>query len=724
MKYFFIIFISINAFSFSQKKNSVKTTDSISYYNNLRDSNVIKNKYKDALLYTQKAINFCKNNKDIKSQANQTFFLGKLYYDIKKYDDAIKSFNSSIAISKDFVPSSIQAMSYYYLGMCYMKKRNFDNAQICFDKSQKLHNALNINYTTDLINLQKGLIYKAKGKDNLASTILKAIIAKPVSPENLDTKTEALYHIGTIEMSRNRNNLALNYFNKALDLNAKNKNLDQKLEILMALSTIHEKMLDKNNAYTYLKQHSNLKERILLLDNEKLGVNDYEKFKESEKIKEIKQINEETKQQEKAGKFSKLISILAIALISILSLLSLALYKNNIIRTQSNQLLEEKNKELIIAKEKVEKASNARSEFLSTVSHELRTPLNAINGIAHLLLEEKPKKSQMNYLTSLKFSGEYLTAFINDILEIQKIDSNKIEIENIDFNLKKLFQNIQNSLKELAIINNNNFELQLDSNIPDNLIGDPTKLSQIMMNLINNALKFTKNGKVQLITKLVTIENSLATIYFEVKDSGIGIPEDKLDAVFNSFSQGSVDINRKYGGTGLGLTIVKKLTEILGGTIKVESTVGKGSSFSLELQFKEGSKIVKKEKKPKIYDYSMLTNKKILLVEDNKINQMVSKKMLKNKGILCEIIDNGEEAVEIARNNKFDMILMDIHLPGINGTVATQLIREFDKTTPIIALTAISLNENREMLLSYGMNDVITKPFNPEDFYEGIAKYI
>ena len=724
MKYFFIIFISINAFSFSQKKNSVKTTDSISYYNNLRDSNVIKNKYKDALLYTQKAINFCKNNKDIKSQANQTFFLGKLYYDIKKYDDAIKSFNSSIAISKDFVPSSIQAMSYYYLGMCYMKKRNFDNAQICFDKSQKLHNALNINYTTDLINLQKGLIYKAKGKDNLASTILKAIIAKPISPENLDTKTEALYHIGTIEMSRNRNNLALNYFNKALDLNAKNKNLDQKLEILMALSTIHEKMLDKNNAYTYLKQHSNLKERILLLDNEKLGVNDYEKFKESEKIKEIKQINEETKQQEKAGKFSKLISILAIALISILSLLSLALYKNNIIRTQSNQLLEEKNKELIIAKEKVEKASNARSEFLSTVSHELRTPLNAINGIAHLLLEEKPKKSQMNYLTSLKFSGEYLTTFINDILEIQKIDSNKIEIENIDFNLKKLFQNIQNSLKELAIINNNNFELQLDSNIPDNLIGDPTKLSQIMMNLINNALKFTKNGKVELITKLVTIENSITTIYFEVKDSGIGIPEDKLDAVFNSFSQGSVDINRKYGGTGLGLTIVKKLTEILGGTIKVESTVGKGSSFSLELQFKEGSKIVKKEKKPKIYDYSMLTNKKILLVEDNKINQMVSKKMLKNKGILCEIIDNGEEAVEIARNNKFDMILMDIHLPGINGTVATQLIREFDKTTPIIALTAISLNENREMLLSYGMNDVITKPFNPEDFYEGIAKYI
>ena len=724
MKYFLVIFILISTFSFAQKKKLVKKVDSIAYYGNLRDSNVKENKYKDALLYTQKAINFSKNTNDLKSQGNQTFFLGKLYYDLKKYDDAIKSFNTSISISKNFIPSSIHASTYYYLGMCYMNKRSFDNAQICFDEAQKLYETLEITHTADLINLQKGIIYKSKGQDVLASTILKAIIAKPDSTLILDTKTEALYQIGIIEMAQNRNNLALNYFNKALNLNAKNKNIEQKSAILLALSTVYEKMLDKNNAYTYLKQHSNLKENISLLDNEKLGIDDYEKFKESERIKEIKQINEETKQQEKASKFSKLISILAIALISILSLLSLALYKNNIIRTQSNQLLEEKNKELIIAKEKVEKASNARSEFLSTVSHELRTPLNAINGIAHLLLEEKPKKSQMNYLTSLKFSGDYLTTFINDILEIQKIDSNKIEIENIDFNLKKLFENIQNSLKELASTNNNAFELHIDSSIPDNLIGDPTKLSQIIMNLINNALKFTKNGKVQLITKLISLEDTVATIYFEVKDNGIGIPEDKLESVFNSFSQGSVDINRKYGGTGLGLTIVKKLTEILGGKITVLSTVGKGSSFSLELQFKEGSKSFTKEKKPKTYDDSILINKKILVVEDNKINQMVSKKMLKNKGILCEIIDNGEDAVEIARNNKFDMILMDVHLPGINGTIATQQIRKFDKTTPIIALTAISLNENREMLLSYGMNDVITKPFVPEDFYEGIAKYI
>ncbi|MDI1304227.1 MAG: response regulator, partial [bacterium] len=175
---------------------------------------------------------------------------------------------------------------------------------------------------------------------------------------------------------------------------------------------------------------------------------------------------------------------------------------------------------------------------------------------------------------------------------------------------------------------------------------------------------------------------------------------------------------------GLGLTIVKKIIKTLGGHITLTSVVGKGSSFSFELEFNIGSELLKVEDITKTYDDSVLMNKKILLVEDNKINQMISAKMLKNKGIICDIIDNGEEAIETARNNKFDLILMDVHLPGINGTVATEQIRKFDLETPIIALTAISLDENREMLLSFGMNDVITKPFIPEEFYSTIANYV
>ena len=724
MKYFFVFIFFCGSFLYSQ---TPEKTDSLSYYSNLTAANIKSDKYQQALFFTQKAINYSKIIRNVQAQADQTFKLGKLYFDVKKYNDAIKTLQKSIAFYKKLEPNLNFAYSNYYLGVSYIEKRNFKDAEIYFNNTKSIIDNLKSSDTVQINNLlylQKGILNKSKGNSNLASAIFKTIIAKPDNGAISNTRTEALYQIGIIEASKKKYNLALNYLNKALEHSTKNNNSDQKSNVLLALSSVYEKMLDKNNAYSYLKQHLNLKESISILNNERLGIDDYNEFKKSERLKEIIQVGNHNKQQQKANKFSKLISILAIALISILSLLSLSLYKNNIIRTQSNLMLKEKNKELEIAKDKAEKASNARSEFLSTVSHELRTPLNAINGIAHLLLEENPKRSQMKYLNSLKFSGDYLTKFINEILEINKIDSNKIEIEYINFNLKQLLGGIQNSLKEIAAVRNNKFSLEIDNSIPDYLIGDPTKLSQIILNLINNALKFTKNGSVNVIAKLKSLEAEHATLYFEVNDTGIGIPEDKLKSVFDSFSQGSIEVNRKYGGTGLGLTIVKKLIKTLGGHIRLKSIVGEGSAFSFELKFKIGSQILKAEKKFKAYDDSLLVNKKILLVEDNKINQMISAKMLENKGIICHIIDNGEEAIETARNNKFDLILMDVHLPGINGTLATEQIRKFDQKTPIIALTAISLDENREMLLSFGMNDVITKPFVPEEFYSVIANYV
>ena len=721
MKYFFVYILFFNLLLYSQPKEKI---DSIAYYSSLSNTNIKDNNYKDALFHTRKAILYAEKNKNIQDQASQHFTLGKLYYDLKKYDDAIESLLKSSNLYATLKPSSNQANIYYYIGLCYMAEHDFDNAALHFDKTKSIYTKLKIPDIAELLTLQEGLMYKSQNKLDLALSVFKTIIAKPDHPILADTKAEALYQMGSLEALKNRNNLALSYLNKALDLNSKTENLEQKSNILLALSTIHEKTLDKNNAYSYLKQHLNLKERIEILNNKRLDIDDYTKFRESERLKEIIQADNKNKELQKASRFSKLISILAIALISILSLLSLSLYKNNIIRNQSNLLLQEKNKELEIAKNKAEKASKARAEFLSTVSHELRTPLNAINGITHLLLQENPRETQMDYLTSLKFSGDYLTKFINEILEINKIESHKVQIEHSSFNLKKLLKNIQNSLKELALVNDNRFIFEIDPAIPDYLIGDSTKLSQIILNLINNALKFTKNGVVTVIAKLDTRTDKKATIYFEITDTGIGIPEDQLHSVFDSFSQGSIEVNRKYGGTGLGLTIVKKLTKILGGQIKLKSTVGKGSTFSFHLLFEISTQPSRIEIKPKADDQAKLLNKKILLVEDNKINQMISKKMLERKGITCITIDCGEEAIEAARNNKFDLILMDVHLPGMNGTVATQEIRLFDTVTPIIALTAISLDENRDMLLSFGMNDVITKPFIPEEFYTVIAEYI
>jgi signal transduction histidine kinase/CheY-like chemotaxis protein len=723
MKYFLLLFIFSHSLLYSQKRTKV---DSVAYYSNLVAQNINNNKYKDVLFYTQKSIDFCKKNNKKEAEAIQTYKLGRIYFDLKLHNDAIEILNKSILLFNTFTnkPNKKVADAYYFIGLSYIAKKNYALAETSITKSEEIRKKLGIRNKVNLINLQKGILSKIRGNTTLASTTFNTIIAQPENKVTTNTRAETLYQIGTIEASAKRYNLALNYFNRALELNKKTQNLDQKSNILLAISSIYDKMLDKTTAYTYLKQHLNLKESITLDNDEKLGINDYEIFKETQRLKENSRIEKENKEKEKSDKFTKLISILAIAIISILSLLSLSLYKNNIIRNQTNLLLKEKNNELIIAKNKAEEASKARSEFLSTVSHELRTPLNAINGITHLLLEENPKKSQMHYLSSLKFSGNYLTTFINDILEINKIESNKLEIEHINFNLKQLLGDIQNSLKEIATINNNKFVLKIDSAVPENLIGDPTKLSQIFMNLINNALKFTNNGTVSVIAKLRSYQNDNAIIYFQIIDTGIGIPEDKLKTVFESFSQGSVEINRKFGGTGLGLTIVKKLVRILGGRIRLKSMVGQGSTFSFELNFKVDSKPIQIKSRIENYDPEIFKNKKILVVEDNKINQMITQKMLVNKEIECTILDNGEEAIQILKDNAFDLVLMDVHLLGINGTIATQQIREFDTTTPIIALTAISLDENREMLLSFGMTDVITKPFVPEDFYAIIAQNI
>ncbi|MES2411397.1 MAG: ATP-binding protein [Bacteroidota bacterium] len=713
----FFLFIPI---AFFGQKKSLEKVDSTAYYIQLANFNKKTNNYKSALAFSQQAYNYAKLHNNIKGKADALFFLGTTYFELKKFNDALESFTNSANIYNQLIPSTDYAFCYYNIGLCYMSLEEFDKAEDNFDKAESIYKLLKID-ASPFMNLQKGILYKNKGKTELASKLFNEIISKDDSKDIFKTKAESLYQLGSIEQKLDHYNLSVNYLNRALILSTKDKNLDQKTKILLDLSKSYEKLLDLKKAHIYLKEHLELKDSLSHLYNKKLNVNDYVSFKESERIKAIAQMTKENETQQKTNKFAKLISILAIALITILSLLSLSLYKNNIIRTQSNNTLKEKNFELQIAKDNAEKASKARAEFLSTVSHELRTPLNAINGITHLLIEDNPKENQVHYLNSLKFSGNYLLTFINEILEINRIDSNNIEIEYIDFNIKQLLLDIQNTMHEIASKNNNKFILEIDPEVPEMLLGDPTKLSQIFINLINNALKFTKNGEVKVTAKVVETGDDYSRINFAVSDTGIGIPEDKQETIFESFSQGSIEINRKYGGTGLGLTIVKKVVDLLGGEINLVSEVGVGTTFDFELNLQHGSKEIAVEKE-KMYSDDILIGKKILVVEDNKINQMVTKKMLEKKEIICQIIDNGEEAVEmLSKENDFDLVLMDVHLPGINGTIATQKIREYDTEKPIIALTAISLNENREMLMSFGMTDVITKPFDPENFYKIIA---
>lgn len=693
--------------------------DSTAYYLDIAEYNKSINNYKQALMFSQKAMDYSKSTDDLQGEAKSALTIGDLYLDLQKVNDSEQALDYSISLYKKLPLSADVAFAYYKLALANIFKNDFVRAEKNFKSAEKIYDSLGISAATPLLNLQKAIIYYRSGNSVSAVPIFQRLKADDNENDAL-IKAEALYYLGLIEFEQKRSNMALNFTTRALRIVEGSNKVELRSKIYKLLGRIYEKLADQNKSFTFLKMHLSLQDSIQDAIFKRINNADYSSFMESERLRSIEQLNKEVLQREKTGKFSKLITLLGIALISILSLLSLSLYKNNIMRNQSNILLKEKNRELELEKERAEKASKARSEFLSTVSHELRTPLNAINGITHLLLKEKPKESQLHYLNSLKFSGDYLLTFINEILEVNRIESSSVQVEAINFNLKKLLLDIQNSQKEQALKNNIDYKIEIDDNIPSVLVGDPTKLSQVFLNLINNALKFTQNGKVNVIARQLAIDDEKSTIHFEVVDTGIGIPEDKLETVFDSFSQGSIEINRKYGGTGLGLNIVKKLIQILGGDIKVESKIGQGSKFSFDLTMAISKATPVEEVLD--YDQAVFINKKVLLIEDNKINQMITKKMLENKQMICEIIDNGEEAIEAVKNNYYDLVLMDIHLPGINGTIATQNIRTFDTKTRIIALTAISLNENRESLMSFGMNDVLTKPFDPENFYRVIAE--
>lgn len=723
---FALLFLTSLSYSQSLYKENTKINDSVDYFLEVALFNKDdKKSYNKAILYSEKAIEYANKNNLPDKLAECYLVLGSVYFDLNKIDSAIENYIRSINYYNKKEKSANLALAYYNLGSSYLAKNKSDLSEIYFNKSAQIYTELNFTDAIELINLQKGIIKKNKNNFSDAELIFQKIVTEISNEDFIDTKVEALFQLGQIAFLKKEYKESILYFEKALKTNKEgNKNIQLEIKILKELSVLYKstKQFEKSNYF--LEKYALILDSLCNKFNNIISENTFNEIKFDKQLQTIEQLDKEKKSQQRTLRFSKLISILSIALISILSLLSLSLYKNNKIRISTNKLLKNKNKELIAQKEKVEMASKARSKFLATVSHELRTPLNAINGITYLLLQEKPKASQLQYLKSLEFSGNYLLNFINDILEINRLESNKVLVEKINFNITELVENIKTSFNEFINENNIDFHIKIDKSINYNLIGDPTKLSQVLINLVNNAIKFSKNGKVWITINKTFETNDEVILYFEIKDNGIGIPLDKQDTIFDSFSQGSVEINRTFGGTGLGLSIVKKILEIMNSKISLSSDGKNGSTFSFSLNFKKANNtstnISINESKTEI-DTS---NKKILLVEDNKINQMITKKMLEKKDIFCEIIDNGEEAIEHMKTNSYDLILMDVHLPGINGTEATAEIRKFNTETPIIALTAISLDENREMLLSYGMNEVITKPFMPEKFFEIVTEYL
>ena len=381
-------------------------------------------------------------------------------------------------------------------------------------------------------------------------------------------------------------------------------------------------------------------------------------------------------------------------------------------------------KELIKAKEEAERLVKVKEEFLGMVSHELRTPLNAVIGMSHLLLQESPRQDQVPNLSSLKVSAEYLLSLINDILDFSKIEAGKITIDNATFNFINFVHSVEQTFFYLAEEKNIQFNCKIPSEIPASLVGDPVRLNQILFNLLSNAIKFTDAGVVELEIEILQQDEDKIDLNFIVRDTGIGIPPEKLNSIFDRFEQVNPHSSlSKRGGTGLGLAITKSLIDMMEGKIKVESTENIGSAFTVQLTLAVSNQT---EVKPipvesESFDLSQIN---LLLVEDNKINQMVAIKFLKKWKIQYKVVENGRLAYALAKKYKFNLILMDLQMPEMDGYESTRLIRQLKgyEKTPILALTAASLDA-KDDVFSCGMSDFIIKPFNPVELYSKIKKH-
>jgi len=692
----------------------------------------------------------------------------------QNYDEAVIKFNEASKLLFFLDDNSLKIEVYWSNAELHYSIQNYKKASLEIKKTLSLLKKTNNNKKLAEANALYGSILTQLGNYKDAEFYLKEADKTFTQLEDERNKAKILLAMGVLELKKENYSTALNYFDAAipifnsfkityeeafsqlykaealLNLNNDEANNNHIAQANLALERAI-KIIESNN-FPKLKIESYKISSLIAINENK--VFDAQKFIQLYSVKKdslyqvyFTAISNNTDADLNLGELTQLIATqqndldkkkrsinlnkmttgLSIALIIILSLLTLSLYKNNNLRAKANDLLQDKNTELQLAKEKAEKASLAKAQFLSTITHELRTPLYAVTGLTHLLMEEDPLAHQKEHLNSLKFSGDYLLSLINNILDLNKLEANKVEIEKTTFNLQKRISDVLIALKKSADDRKNKINLEFDETIPNKLIGDSLKLSQVLINLISNSLKFTQNGAVTVRVQKLDQKENKVMLHFEIEDNGVGISKKKQKSIFETFSQASLQINRKFGGTGLGLSIVKNLLELMGSKIQLESQLGKGSTFWFNISFGISEELKDEETLSTALqpaDYRSLENKNILIVEDNKINQMITKKILEKNKIICMVADNGMDAIDLVKKHEFDLILMDIHMPGISGVEATQKIRTFNKDIPIIALTAVTIDENLDDFYRAGFNEIIPKPFKTEEFFEKIYRTI
>ncbi|HAV53599.1 tetratricopeptide repeat-containing hybrid sensor histidine kinase/response regulator [Aequorivita vladivostokensis] len=629
--------------------------------------------FKNAHEYADAYLEYAEKTKNEFNIARGYNLIGALYLTEKKYDSALPFLKKALPLSLKRKDTLEASMVYYNLSESYLNKGEKKKAQLYFNKAEEGIDALKFKGFTTEMNL-------LAGKLKLASN-------QPME--------------------------AIENFREAISFAEEGKYIDDNLiEAYKEYSIALFEVGDFKEAFLVRKKFDSLtqiqfeKEKLIAIQNAaaQFSVNEYKK--------QARQAELEKKLLSEKALLSNILLAFFIGAAILMGIFLVILYISHRGRKKLTLTLKEKNQQYLKAKQKSEKLALAKSKFFSTVSHELRTPLYGVIGLSSVLLEDESLKSHRADLKNLKFSADYLLALINDVLQISKLESNTLEEMRVPFDLRELTQSIVSSFQYALVQNKNTLHVNISDNIPNTIIGDRVRLSQILMNLVGNAIKFTTNGNIYITAQEKSISENGVDIQFSIEDNGIGIPKGKQKAIFEEFQQVDSE-NFKIQGTGLGLTIVKKLLEASNSSIKLKSEPGKGSTFSFTLKFE----IMKHLLQDKVLgDNNILTGKRILVVDDNRINQIVTKKILENNGMIAVIAENGDTAIAKLQTEIFDLVLMDINMPGKDGIETTQEIRKFDQITPIVALTAIEVEEMRTRIETSGMNDIIVKPYDTDKF--------
>lgn len=650
--------------------------------------------------------------------------LGNTFIQLDDFDSTLSIFNEGLERAKKANDTVAMLSSYIDLGNTFIERNpkkaiEYLKNALALSQSSSANNRALFITRNNLAELYVGTEELKEAQYHLDKA--HALLEKDVFKDWKNEYNAVLMHTqGAIYLKQKDYTLAITSIKNSLDLGIGEFDENYLVSNYENLMTAYENLGQYKNVNEIRHVYGQLMSKRNKVDKIKLQKIADSKFKLDNYKQELRasQLENEISRQKQA-KSDLLLNISYIASAILLILLAFLFYA----RYKRKKLLEDlkrKNQQYLKAKDKSEKLAQSNTKFLSTISHELRTPLYGIIGLSSAILKDPKLKGHKDDLTSLKFSADYLLALVNDVLHINKFDSEEGQkSQKVHFELKKFIQHITQTFEFVNKKNNNKVTIDIDPEIPKVLVGDKTKISQVLLNLIGNACKFTEDGEITIQVLSISYEYNSLRLLFSVKDTGPGIsPEDQLN-IFNEFTQvGSQSIdNSRSQGTGLGLSIVKKILKVMKSEIFLQSKINEGSEFTFELPLEVGSKDAILDLVG-IQNFTYLIGKKVLIVDDNKINQVVTQKILEQYGMLHKTVSDGKEAVAMAEEETFDIILMDINMPIMNGLEASMAIRTFNTTTPIIALTATNYKNSLEKLTDYGINDSIVKPYRTEDFAE------